>query len=359
MKSATPRLEIFPDRIAQNAGLVVRLCHDHCIQVAAVTKVVAAHPAVVQVFEQCGVDILADSRLENLAQIKNGGCSLPLMLLRIPAASQAAHVVQIADISLNSSVTTIQKLSQAAVQLNRLHKIILMVDLGDLREGLWPDRVVAVLRQIKGLPSLEVIGLGSNLMCYGGIIPTQEKMQMLVALRDQCRLETGMALDILNGGNSANLPLLASGKMPAEINQLRIGETILLGRSVIDRSPWPDTRQDTFRIVAEIVELERKPSRPIGLQGQDAFGSIPNFIDRGNRLRAICNIGRQDVVIDNLQPEDSGIIILGGSSDHLILDIEESSQQYQIGDEIALLPGYAALLAASTSRYVQKVVVRK
>lgn len=359
MKFPTPRLEIYPQRIKENARQIVNLCHDHQIQVAAVTKVVAAHPAVVGVLEESGVDFLADSRLENLQRIKQMGSRLPLMLLRIPAMTQAARVVQLADISLNSSVETIQQLSKAATTQNCLHKTILMVDLGDLREGIWPDRVIDVLKQIKDLPSIEVIGLGSNLMCYGGIIPTAQKMQTLIDLREYCRQATGLPLEILNGGNSANLPLLASGHMPPEINQLRIGETIMLGCSVIDRSPWPETRQDTFRVVAEVVELQRKPSLPIGEQGQDAFGSVPSFVDRGNHLRAICNIGRQDVVIDNLQPEDSGIIILGGSSDHLILDVEEASPGLRIGDEVAFFPGYAALLAATTSRYVHKKVVRE
>jgi predicted amino acid racemase len=150
--------------------------------------------------------------------------------------------------------------------------------------------------------------------------------------------------------------LLASGGMPKEINQIRIGETILLGRNVLDRSPWPNTRQDTFRIVSQIVEMEKKPSIPVGDRGQDAFGGLPEFVDRGIRTRVICNIGRQDIVVDNLEPEDPGIRILGGSSDHLILDVEESTKKIGLGDEIAFNPGYAALLSASTSSYVRKTI---
>jgi predicted amino acid racemase len=162
---------------------------------------------------------------------------------------------------------------------------------------------------------------------------------------------------VLTGGNSANLPLLVRGEMPGAINQLRVGESIQLGRNVIDRSPFPNTRQDTYRLVAEIIELEQKPSIPIGDIGQDAFGNMPHFIDRGIRRRAICNLGRQDVVIDNLTPEDSGIIVLGGSSDHLLVDVEEAGSPLQVGSEIVFRPGYGALLAASTSDYVQKAVI--
>mgnify|MGYP003486331643 CR=1 FL=1 len=136
------------------------------------------------------------------------------------------------------------------------------------------------------------------------------------------------------------------------------GESITLGRNVIDRTPWPGTRQDTFLAVAEGIEVERKPSIPIGLRSQDAFGGHATFVDRGIRTRAICNIGRQDVVVDGVTPVDPGMIVLGGSSDHLIVDVEEAAQDVRTGSEIAFIPSYGSLLAATTSPYVQKVVLR-
>lgn len=355
---STPRLEIFPSRVAENARAILKLCHSQGIQVACVGKVVCAHPLVMRTLEECGADMLADSRLENLAAIRENGTRLPLMLLRIPTPSRVAEVVQVADVSLVSDTGTIHKLANAAVNAGKIHQVILMVDLGDLREGIWPDRLLESLRAIIHLPGIKVTGLGCNLACYGGVIPNTEKMQQLIDLRDEAERTLGIQLPVLCGGNSANLPLLLAGGIPSQINLLRIGETILLGRNVLDRSPFPGTRQDTFRLVAEIIELERKPSLPIGQRGQDAFGGVPEFVDRGVRRRAICNIGRQDVVIDNLIPVDPGITILGGSSDHLILDVEEAHQLLKTGAEVAFLPGYGALLAASTSPYVQKVVVQ-
>jgi len=355
----TPRLEIFPSRIAENANSILQLCHQHQIQVACVGKVVCAHEAVIHTLEACGADMIADSRLENLARIKNAGIRLPRMLLRIPTPSRVAEVIDLADISLVSDLATIKAISAEAASRKVRHQVILMVDLGDLREGIWPDRLLEVLSQTLHLPALTVIGLGVNLACYGGVVPDTEKMEQLVHLREEARQAFGVDLPVLCGGNSANLPLLLSEGMPPEINLLRIGESILLGRNVLDRSPFPGTRQDTFQLVAEIIEMERKPSLPIGKRGQDAFGGEPQFIDRGMRWRAICNIGRQDTVIDNLTPLDPGILVLGGSSDHLILDIENASKSLKTGDEISFFPGYGALLAASTSPYVEKVVVQE
>ncbi len=355
----TPRLEIYPHRVEENARAVVGLCHKAGIQTACVTKVTSAHPAVVTALVAGGADMIADSRILNLQSMVNTGLSVPLMLLRIPAPSRAADVVRCADYSLNSSVETIELLSEAAQFLKVKHHVVIMVDLGDLREGIWPDRAAEVVCEAAKLPNIEVAGLGCNLACYGGVIPSVENMQRLIEIREICRKASGLDLNLLSGGNSANLPLLLDGTLPKEINHLRIGEAIVLGRNVIDRSPLPGTRQDTFKIYAEVVEVERKPSVPIGNRGQDAFGGSPEYVDRGIRLRAICNIGRQDVVVDGITPEDPGIIVLGGSSDHLILDVEEAETLVELGAEVAFYPNYGALLAASTSPYMQKVVVRE
>ena len=353
----TPRLEIFTRKIEENARVIVDRIHASGASVACVTKVACANPAVAKALRAGGADMIADSRILNLQLLGAVGINLPLMLLRIPTPSQVADIVQSADYSLNSSVLTVERLSEAAQFFKVSHKVIIMVDIGDLREGVWPDKVNTVVKSIANLPNIEVAGLGCNLACYGGVIPNRENMQMLVDIRDECRRVTGLELPILSGANSAGLPVLFNGEMPREINHYRIGETILLGRNVIDRSPWPATHQDTFRLVAEVVELEQKPSIPIGERGQDAFGETVDFVDRGIRRRAICNIGRQDVVVDGITPEDPGIIVLGGSSDHLILDVEEAHHKISLGSEIGFYPGYGALLAAATSRYVQNVII--
>lgn len=357
MDIQTPRLEIFTKKIEENARSIVDMIHASGAAAACVTKVSCAHPAVAKALQAGGADMIADSRILNLQSLAQTGLNLPLLMLRIPAPSQAVDIVRCADLSLNSSVFTVKKLSEAAQFLSVIHQVIIMVDIGDLREGVWPDKVNTVVKSIANLPNIDVVGLGCNLACYGGVIPNRNNMQQLVDIRDECRRVTGLELPLLSGANSAGLPLLLRGEMPKEINHYRIGETILLGRSVIDRSPWPGVHQDTFRLVAEVVELEQKPSIPIGERGQDAFGEMAEFVDRDIRRRAICNIGRQDVNVDGIELEDPGIIVLGGSSDHLILDVEEAQQAITLGSEIGFYPGYGALLAAATSPYVQKIVM--
>ncbi len=354
---STPRLEIHPGRVAANTRSVLQACRRHGARVACVTKAACAHPALVGAFEAGGADQLADSRLRNLAAIAATGSRLPLMLLRLPEPSAALEAVRHCQVSLNSSSETLRLLSEAAQSLRRIHQVIVMVDLGDLREGVWPDQAVQVVKGASRLPGLEVLGLGCNLGCFSGVLPSEANMRVLVETRDACRRETGLDLPVLSGGSSSILPLLASGRLPAEINHLRLGEVLVLGVTPQDRAPWPGTRQDAFRLVAEVIEVARKPSLPIGERGQDAFGQVRPIEDRGRRRRAILNLGRQDAALGDLTPEDPGMVVLGGSSDHLVLDVEDAVRPVATGDEVSFRPGYAALLALATSHYVRKVVM--
>jgi predicted amino acid racemase len=353
----TPRLEIYTSRIAQNATSIIKQCHEAGVAAACVTKVLSGHPAVAQALMDSGADMIADSRIENLNRLRDAGFTGPFMLLRLPTKSRAAEVVKAADISLNSNLETIKALGKAAQAANKVHSVIIMVDVGDLREGVWPDKAPALVAEAAKVEGINVMGVGCNLACYGGVIPSVENMRLLSDTTDKCRAASGLPLQTICGGNSSGLPIMTERRLPNGINLYRIGEAIVLGRNVIDRSPWTGTRQDTVICVAEVIESEVKPSMPIGDRGQDAFGGSQDFVDKGLRQRVICNIGRQDVVVDGIEPVEAGIEVLGGSSDHLILDVTDCERKLEVGDEIAFYPGYGALLALSTSEYVQKVVI--
>ncbi len=354
----SPRLEIHVERIRENARVISGLVASHGASTAGVGKVLRGHEFVVGALIDGGCAQYGDSRIANLAKVKDWRPGIETMLLRIPEISRCAEVVQVADYSLNSSIDTLRALSAACVDLDRTHKAIIMVDLGDLREGVWADDLLGVVTEAKALPGLEIAGIGANLACFGGVAPNPVNMGRLVELASECRRETSLELPMISGGNSSALPMLAAGTMPREVNHFRMGESIILGRNVYDRTPWPGTRQDAIRLVVEIVELERKPSVPIGHRGQDAFGESREFVDRGVRRRAIVNLGRQDAVVSGLVPDDPAMIILGASSDHLIIDVDDCERVWHVGDEISLSPDYGALLALATSPYVGAHVVQ-
>ena len=151
MNVETPRLEIHIDRIAHNASAVISQCGAQGIRVAAVTKVMQAHPALLRALEGSGCVMLADSRIDNLKRMAEVGPGLPTMLLRAPTPGNAPEAVRWADHTLISSYQTAEALSNAAGMAGVRHKVVMMVDVGDLREGVWPDRAVeaawAAIRQ--------------------------------------------------------------------------------------------------------------------------------------------------------------------------------------------------------------------
>ena len=110
----------------------------------------------------------------------------------------------------------------------------------------------------------------------------------------------------------------------------------------------------TVTVSAPVIECKVKPSMPVGTSAQDAFGTVPVFTDRGERRRAICAIGRQDAPAEGLRPLDARIEVLGASSDHLVLDVDDLPTPPRVGDSIAFVPGYSATLQLFTSRYVAK-----
>lgn len=351
----TPYISIDLAKIEHNAHAIVVLCAQQGVDVTGVTKVTCGNPQVAKAMLRGGVVSLADSRLENIRRMRQAGIATDYLLLREPALSRADEVVAYADASVNSELLTLQALSAAARRQGKIHRVIIMVDLGDLREGLWPDEVPAFLSAAANLEGIQITGLGSNLSCFAGVVPDIHNMQQLVALTRQARLGSQHPLRIVSGINSSGLPLIASNQLPEGINHARIGEAILLGRETIQRHPWPGTYQDAFTLHAEIVEVKEKPSLPRGDCAQDAFGHYPVFEDLGIRKRALLNLGREDVDIEGMTPMLENVKIIGASSGYLLVDVTEAQQPLQVGDILSFSLNYAALLAAMTSEYVYKL----
>lgn len=352
-----PALNIDLEKIEKNARAIVSLCRGHGITVAGVTKGVCGMPQVARAMVRGGVSEIGESRLENIHRLAASGVSCSMILLRIPPLSEVDEIVASVDISLNSELSVIEELSRTAEKRGIVHRIILMIDLGDLREGIWPDDLLPLAGEVVELPGVRIVGIGTNLTCYGGVIPTRENMEALVENARSLEATFDLKLRYISGGNSSSLPLLASGQMPEEINHLRIGEAILLGRETVHRQPWPGTFQDAFLLSAELIELKEKPSLPIGEIGEDAFGGKTDFPDRGIRMRGILNVGREDAAVEGLRPVQQELSILGASSDHLLIDVTDAEPALKLGDRPRLQLNYAALLVAMTSSYVEKKAV--
>ncbi len=357
---AYPRLEVNRDKLRHNLEYLSSYIHQHNIQVAGVTKVFCAHPELAKIYDEVEtIDFLADSRLDNFKNYPKESTKLKL-LLRIPMHSEIKKLIELTDISLNSEIETIRLISKEAKAANKTHQIILMIDLGDLREGIFEEgEVYDYVEEILSLDNIELKGLGVNLTCYGAIIPDRSILQKLVDFKHAIKDQFDYKIDLISGGNSSSLYLLEPDTegLPDEVNMLRIGEAFVLGGETAYGQPIANMYNDIFTLKAEIIEYRDKPSLPIGNVGQDAFGNKPSFIDKGLMKRGILAIGRQDVNYDNLTPRDKRIEIIGSSSDHLIVDFTEATEDYKLGDIVEFDVSYGALLNAFTSPYVDITLV--
>jgi predicted amino acid racemase len=346
------------DRIEQNARTIVELCRTHGLAVTGVTKGAGGHPEVARAMLRGGVSSIGDSQLASIRRLRAAGVRCSTMLLRLPALSEVDDVVDAVDVSLGSELSTLEALSAAAVRRRRVHDVIVMVDLGDLREGVWPDELVPFAREALRLPGIRMVGLGTNLACFAGVVPSEATMTRLVDLVDEVERTCGIDLPWVSGANSSGLDLIASGRMPGRVNHARIGEAILLGRETTHRRPWPGTSQDAFLLRAEVVELRTKPSVPRGPRSEDAFGRLPAFANHGQVERALLNVGREDVDVEGLTPHDAGLEILGASSSDLVVEVTGRAGRLRVGSEVTFALNYGALLSVMTSPYVDKHVVR-
>jgi ornithine racemase len=342
-------LEINLDKLGANARNLVGRLAAHGMAVVGVTKAVLGLPAVAAVLVDAGVTVLGDSRLENLERLSGAQMSVPTMLIRSPMLSQAERVVAFADLSANTEPSVLRALAAAATSAGTRHGVVLMVELGDLREGILPEDLEAMAGLVLGLDGLELRGIGTNLACQNGIVPDAANMGELSDLADAVEARFGFQLDLVSGGNSANLRWALSGADPGRINQLRLGESLLLGRDPLDRQPIEGLHVDAFALVAEVIEANDKPSKPRGTVAQTAFGPPTRRPDRGIIHQAIVALGQQDTDPAGLAPP-SGMTILGASSDHLVLDT--GATRLRPGHEINFGVTYSALVRAMTSPFV-------
>ncbi len=352
---SAPRIEIELEKISHNATKIMTLCRAKGIRLTAVTKAVCGSPQIAKTFLDSGISSLGDSYIANIQNMRESGIQAQYILLRSPMPSNIQQVVEFADISLNTELSIIRRLGECAAQRGKTHSIILMVELGDLREGILPAEIKATVKETLNIRGINLAGIGTNLACFGGIKPTEQNMQELSDLAEDIQRAHGIPLEFVSGGNSANYQWLNSTKTTGRINHLRIGESILLGYDTTTHQPIPQLYTDAFTLVAEVIEIKTKPSKPYGEPGRDAFGNAPAFEDQGTMRRAILAIGRQDIDPTSIQPR-ADMQILGASSDHLLLNAKNID--LNVGDEVQFDLQYGALLKAMVSPYVEKNTCR-
>jgi predicted amino acid racemase len=349
------------EKLLGNAKKAVELCAADGIRVWGVTKGLAGDPRLAEVYRAACFSGISDSRLRNLKKIKDAGVALPRQLMRVAMRSELEELAATADVSLQSEVSTIFALDEICARLGVTHEALLMMDIGDLREGFWPDEIPETARKLKELRGgVKLNGVAANFACASGVLPTRKNMEDLVRYRDGFSEILGRELPVISVGGTCCLKIIERHEAPRGINQLRVCEGVLLGYDTAFDRPLPYMSGDAITIAAEIVECRFKPSVPVGETGFQAFGEKPAFVDRGKRKRALLGIGRQDVNIDKISPIEPGVSIVTASSDHLIADVTDAGEDeipggLKPGGALSFRPRYPAMLACATSEYVSVV----
>lgn len=347
-----PRITVNTSKLAHNFSTVKRIADDAGVELFAVTKSFTANPRITSLLINAGFKGLADSRILNLKKLVGLPCKK--MLIRLPMLSEVSKVVTYADISLNSNYDVINALNKEAKKQNKIHEIMLMIELGDLREGISPEHAIELSKKIQSFSNIRLIGIATNLTCYGGILPSTENMRIMPDTAEKIERECDIGLRYINGGNSSTMSMLINKTLPKKINHLRVGEVLIKGTETGYQQRIAGCFDDCFIIEAEIIEIEEKDSVPTGNIGLDAFGQKPTFTDKGRMMRAIVALGKQDTDPEGLISLDNGIDYIGGSGDHLIFDITRASKQYRVGDILQFNCSYGVILRAFTSEYVEK-----
>jgi predicted amino acid racemase len=352
----TPFISISLHKIKHNFNLICKICEDAKLQLTPVSKVVMGHPRIAGLYQE-KTHSIGDSRTYDILRMKSHGIQGPFMLIRTPALSEANTVVEVAEISMQSDLTILSAINDAAIKLNKRHQVMVMLEMGDLREGILFEQLASFLTQSRKFKGIEPVGIGTNATCFAGLIPTVDNLSFLYEatriFEDLVQKEA-----LVSGGGSNLIPLILGKKLPSCINHVRIGESIVMGVDAINGAPIPGAYQDCFTLSGEVIELITKASRISGPVAHNAFGESPAFKDAGPRKRALLNIGRLDTDIKQIQPINEGLTILGASSDHLVLDAEEA-KRLKIGDLLEFKLNYSSLLFAMNSVYVEKIFLEE
>ena len=364
MNRQYPRLVLRDSSFRSNARETISRCAACGIQVCGVIKGVNGLPEVARRFRECGVTQLGTSRLEQVERCRQAGIPGPYLLIRIPGPTELPELVRLCEMSLQSERKTLDLLEQECTRQEKPHAVIIMADLGDLREGFYdPDELVdACLLVERELPHVILAGIGVNLGCYGAVMPTPENLGQLAALARRIEQAIGRKLEIVSGGASSSFPLVNRWQMPEGINHLRIGECALLAKDLLVDWGLAEElnylQRGTLRLQAELIEVRTKPTMPAKPTVIDSFGNHPTFTDRGIRKRALAAFGRADVGdVERLICREPGMQVISASSDHCILDVEDWPRALKAGDIVEFDLCYGHMLFAA-SRYDMPVVFR-
>lgn len=352
-------LKLYKEKLKHNYHFLDTLFKENGIEWGVVSKLLCGNKLYLQELVTLGIKELHDTRIINLKAIKQVSEDVQTVYIKPPPKRSLASVIKYADVSFNTDFYTINLLSEEAVRQQKKHKIIIMVEMGDLREGVVGDNLLDFYEKIFELKNIEVIGLGTNLNCLNGIMPSEEKLVQLSLYKQLIEAKFNRKIPWVSGGTSVTVPMLIKKQVPKAVNHFRIGEALFFANDLFTDGVIEGMHPDVFRLYTEIIELYEKPIIPSGEQKENPSGKITEFNDADigkKSYRAIIDIGLLDCNPQFLIPEDENLQVIEASSDMLVLDLGRNDKKYKVGDLITFQLKYMGALGVMNSNYIAKMV---
>lgn len=344
-------------KLKENYDHLDKLFKENDIEWAIVAKLLCGNKLFLEQVLALGIGEVCDSRISNLKTIKAISPDVQTVYIKPPAKGNVKKVLACADASFNTELDTIQMISEAAVDMGITHKIVIMIELGELREGVMREKFVDFYSKVFELPNIDVVGIGTNLTCMYGVLPNQDKLLQLCLYKQLVEAKFNKKIPYISGGASVTIPLIERDLLPKDINHFRIGETLFLGTDVYNNQAFDSMHNDVFKLYAEVIELNEKPLIPSGELGYNLNGEKQVFdqsLGTGTSFRAIVDVGLLDVEESHLTPVEAGMKIVGASSDMLVIDLQNNERNIEVGNFIEFKMDYMGILRLMNSNYIDK-----
>ncbi|MFT5315259.1 MAG: putative amino acid racemase [Candidatus Krumholzibacteriia bacterium] len=353
------RLTIDLEALHHNIQTVDEWVLSHGASWSLVTKAMCGFSPALEALALAGVRSMADSRLANLQAIEDVAAPVETWYLRLPHYPALENVVRLADVSLNTEFEIIEALNQEAARQDKIHRIIIMIELGDLREGVLPGSLVPLYERVFNLSNIEVLGIGSNLGCLSGSVPNLDQFSQLAMFRELLQLKFKQPLPLISGGTSAVIPMLRDGILPKAINHFRVGESVFLGTDLINGDSLAGLRNDAVTLDVEVVEVKEKNLSPLGettdMTPFEEFATT-DYSPGSRAVRAVITVGQLDTEVQGLTPLNKDYELVGASSDLAVVNLGENRENLHPGSIIQFRPSYGALVRLMAGKYITKRV---
>ncbi len=327
------KLYINLKEITKNAVTLKKTCNKLGVNTVGVVKCVCGDHHIANAVLKGGIERLGDSRIENIINLRQNGVTAPIYLLRSPILKEVDDCVDFADVSLNSDIHTLRKLSEAAVKKSKKHGVILMLDLNTGREGFLEKNIIEICEEVISLPNIELMGIGVYCCFKSSLELHKNVLNRLSHISQNIRKKLNVLIPVVSGGSTNVFNTLYGNRDldVSNITELRIGTSLLLG---IHSSCGPvyinGFCKDTFVLESEFIEIKR--SSGIG----------------------ILAFGRVDTEPEYIFPTCNNVKVKMMNCDHTVVEFSEGFLP-KVGDKMKFRLGYYALNRLMISPYTQKV----